>query len=215
MWSVVLGAVGLFDRVVPDADRLVLAQAVQHLLGPRWPSGSAGIPGPTTVSAPRAAGVGAYGPWAPSVTIPPSAPRRPPGSLRSDSHPPPPATSQSAVLDIVAAGGGADEYETFLARYRKPANPQEENRYLYALASFTDPELAARTFGLALSEVRTQNAPFLIQLLLANRVTGAGDVAAPPRRVGDDRRPVPLQHRPPHARRCPGPVLPPEPGRAR
>jgi hypothetical protein len=43
---------------------------------------------------------------------------------------------------------------------------------LYALASFTEPELAAQTFELALSEVRTQNAPFVLQSLVANRVNG-------------------------------------------
>jgi hypothetical protein len=45
-------------------------------------------------------------------------------------------------------------------------------RYLYALAGFSDPALAARAFELALGEVRTQNAPFVVQLLLANRDNG-------------------------------------------
>ena len=68
--------------------------------------------------------------------------------------------------------GRCGSYEAFLARYRSPANPQEENRYLYALASFDDLALAARTFDLAMTEVRTQNAPFVLQSLVANRVTG-------------------------------------------
>ncbi|MGH9074429.1 MAG: ERAP1-like C-terminal domain-containing protein, partial [Acidimicrobiales bacterium] len=59
-----------------------------------------------------------------------------------------------------------------LERYRKPSNPQEENRYLYALAAFEQPELARRTYDLATSEVRTQNAPFVLQLLVANRLNG-------------------------------------------
>ncbi len=79
---------------------------------------------------------------------------------------------ESAVLDIVASDGGAAEFEAFLARYRAPSTPQEEIRYLYALASFSDPVLASRTFDLALTEVRTQNAPFLLQALLANRSVG-------------------------------------------
>ena len=76
------------------------------------------------------------------------------------------------MLDIVAAEGGADEYEAYLATYRSASTPQEEHRYLDALASFADPELAARTFDLAMTEVRSQDAPFLIRLLLANRETG-------------------------------------------
>ncbi len=85
----------------------------------------------------------------------------------------------SAVLDIVAATGGAAEYGTFLGRYRSPATPQEKDRYLYALTSFTDRALAEQTFGLCLGEVRNQDAPFVIQRLLANRVIGPaawGDV---------------------------------------
>ena len=78
----------------------------------------------------------------------------------------------SAVLDIVAADGGVDEYEACLATYRSATTPQDENRYLDALASFGAPDLAARTFDLAMTEVRSQDAPFLIRLLLANRETG-------------------------------------------
>ena len=75
------------------------------------------------------------------------------------------------MLDIVAADGAVDEYEACLATYRAAATPQEENRYLDALASFGAADLAARTFDLAMTEVRSQDAPFLIRLLLANRET--------------------------------------------
>jgi puromycin-sensitive aminopeptidase len=78
----------------------------------------------------------------------------------------------AAVLAIVAATGGEEEYEAFLERYRNPATPQEEVRYLYALADFRAEQLLRRTFELALSEVRTQNGPFLVSLLLSNRSRG-------------------------------------------
>ena len=170
VWSVVLGALGLFDRVVPDGDRPVLALAVRTLLGPlaadlgwdpraeddeRTPSlrssvlrtlGTIGAdPGIKAEAARRFAEAGAV-------------------SLHPD--------TESALLDIVASDGGAAEFEAFLDRYRNPSNPQEEIRYLYALASFNDPGLSARAFELALTEVRTQNAPFLLQSLVANRVAG-------------------------------------------
>jgi len=79
----------------------------------------------------------------------------------------------SAVLGVVATAGGAEEYEAILERYRHPRTPQEEMRSLYALAGFDDDALAARTFELARAEVRTQNAPFVVQLLLTNRAVGA------------------------------------------
>ena len=45
---------------------------------------------------------------------------------------------ESAVLDVVADAGRAADYEAFLARYRAPKTPQEEQRYLRALARFPD-----------------------------------------------------------------------------
>ncbi|MGQ0520695.1 MAG: M1 family metallopeptidase [Actinomycetota bacterium] len=74
-----------------------------------------------------------------------------------------------AALAVVAAGGGPAEYEAFLACHRDATTPQEEVRYLYALARFEDEALVRRTVDLALTSVRTQNAPFVLSLLLSNR----------------------------------------------
>jgi puromycin-sensitive aminopeptidase len=169
VWSVVLGALGLFDRVIPDGDRPVLAQAVRTLLGPLaadlgWdPRQDDGERTPSL----RSSVLRTLGTIGDDPDIQAEAARRFADTTTS-LHP----DTESALLDIVAAHGGEDEYDAFLARYRKPANPQEENRYLYALTSFRSIELAQRTFDLALSEVRTQNAPFVLQLLVGNRATG-------------------------------------------
>ena len=105
------------------------------------------------------------------------------------------------IVGVVAAVGGPAEFEIFLERYRHPATPQEEIRYLYALAAFPDPALAARAFELARTEVRTQNAPFVVQLLLAHREHGPATWA----RVRDDWDELvdalPRQHPPADARR--------------
>ena len=170
VWSVVVGAIGLFDRIVPDDGRLILAEGVRTLLGPlgdrlgwdpspsddeRTPSlRSAVLRTLGTIGADPAVRSEAAARFAARATTP----------LHGD--------TASAVLDIVAADGGVDEYEAFLATYRAAATPQEENRYLDALASFGATDLAARTFELAMTEVRSQDAPFLIRLLLANRETG-------------------------------------------
>jgi puromycin-sensitive aminopeptidase len=168
VWSVVLGALGLFDRVVPDADRPVLAGAVRALLAPLadtlgWdPHDDDDERTPSL----RSSVLRALGTVGDDPGTKEEAARRFAGTATL--HP----DTESAILDIVASGGGEPEFDTFVARYRSPANPQEENRYLYALASFTEPGLASRTFDLAVHEVRTQNAPFLLQSLLANRSTG-------------------------------------------
>jgi len=77
-----------------------------------------------------------------------------------------------AVVRVAAAAGGAEEYGTFLARWRSPSNPQEELRYLYGLAAFQDPALMQDTLELALTDVRSQNTPFLLLTALANRARG-------------------------------------------
>ncbi len=170
VWSVVTGAVWLTDRVVPTGDRMVLTQAVRHLFTPLFerltfdPRPDDGERTPAL----RASVIRTLGIIGDDPSVRAEAAAR---FARSDATPLDPDIA-SAVLDVVADGGGTEEYGMFVARHLKPANPQEENRYLYALASFTDSELAAQTFDFALSEVRTQNAPFLIQLLLANRVVG-------------------------------------------
>ena len=79
---------------------------------------------------------------------------------------------EGAVLAAVAHQLRPGDYETILDRYRHPANPQEELRYLTALATFPDPALGRRTFELARTEVRTQNGPYLVATLLSNRVAG-------------------------------------------
>ncbi len=170
VWSVVLGALGLFDRVVPDADRPALARSVRALLVPvadrlGWDAG----PGDDErTPALRAAVLRTLGTIGEDPAVAAEAARR----FARAATVPLDADTESAVLEIVAAHGGGAEYEAFLARYRTPSTPQEEIRYLYALAAFDDADLAARTFALALDEVRTQNAPFLIQSLLVNRATG-------------------------------------------
>jgi puromycin-sensitive aminopeptidase len=83
------------------------------------------------------------------------------------------ASLASAAVAVVAATGSRDDYERFLARSKDASTPQEQLRYLYALADFRDPALMDRTLALALSdEVRSQNAPFLLARAIANRDAG-------------------------------------------
>ena len=72
-----------------------------------------------------------------------------------------------ALIAIVAAAGGQTEYEEFLQRFKSARTPQEEQRYLYALAGFRPPELVRRTLEKTTNgEVRSQDAPFLMRALL-------------------------------------------------
>ncbi len=171
VWSVVTGALGLLDRIVPDEGRDTLAAAVRSLLTPLatqlgWdPADSDDERTPSL----RASVLQVLGTIGNDPEVRAEAARRFAAAEDEPLH----GNMASAILSIVAAHGGVEEYETFLARYRSPATPQEEDRYLNALASFGDSDLAARTFDLAMNEVRSQDAPFLIRLLLANRQIGA------------------------------------------
>jgi puromycin-sensitive aminopeptidase len=79
-----------------------------------------------------------------------------------------------AVIAVLAASGGEREYADFLQRFKTARTPQEEQRYLYALAGFRQPELLRQTLDRSLNgEVRSQDAPFLIRSLLVS-VYGRG-----------------------------------------
>ena len=66
------------------------------------------------------------------------------------------------------------EYEDFLERFRHARSPQEEQRYLYALAGFRQAELLTQTLQRTLDgEIRSQDAPYVVRAILAS-VWGRG-----------------------------------------
>jgi puromycin-sensitive aminopeptidase len=76
------------------------------------------------------------------------------------------------LITILAHTGDRARYEEFKQHFKNARTPQEEQRYLFSLANFRDPELLRRTMEMTLSgEVRTQNAPFLMHSLLASPVS--------------------------------------------
>jgi puromycin-sensitive aminopeptidase len=78
----------------------------------------------------------------------------------------------AAAISVIADSGTREEFDTFVQRFRKIDNPQEQIRYLYSLAKFHDDEAFEEMLDLSLSEVRSQNAPFLLRLALMNRTHG-------------------------------------------
>ena len=89
------------------------------------------------------------------------------------------ANLAGAVVRAVAAVAGADDVDAIIDGFRTAATPQEEQRYLFSLAEVRDPVQFARVLELATStEVRTQNAPYLLGACLANRDNGAAAWAA-------------------------------------
>jgi len=174
VWAQVTGALSLLDRVADDDTRALVASYARALLGGvlarlGWDPRTGEGPRTPTLRAQIIASLGIVG-RDPAVQV--EAHGRYDAARRGELAPDPDLAS--AILGAVAVSGGRDEFEAFLEHYRHPATPQEEMRYLYALTGFTDASLAARTFELARTEVRSQDAPFVIQLLLANRDSGPG-----------------------------------------
>ena len=81
----------------------------------------------------------------------------------------------SALISILAFTGDKARYDEFMERLRTAATPQEERHYLYALATFKDRPLLRQTLEKTMtSQIRTQDAPFLLHALL-NNVYGRED----------------------------------------
>jgi puromycin-sensitive aminopeptidase len=74
-----------------------------------------------------------------------------------------------ALIAVVAHAGGEAEYTLFVERLGTARTPQEEQRYLQALAGFRQGDLVSRTLDKTLSdEVRSQDAPILLRTLLSS-----------------------------------------------
>ena len=79
----------------------------------------------------------------------------------------------SAATSVVAATGGEAEFDRLLHGFRHGATPQDQLRHLYALGELPDAGLVQRVCELTLSdEVKSMNAPFLLQRCIANRHHG-------------------------------------------
>ena len=74
-----------------------------------------------------------------------------------------------AIIGVLAHAGDGARYDEFLKKFRSAATPQEEQRFLYALAAFRQRELLAQTLTRAINgEFRTQDAPFVVRSLLTS-----------------------------------------------
>jgi puromycin-sensitive aminopeptidase len=75
----------------------------------------------------------------------------------------------NAAVTVAAKHGDAALYDNFLQRSKAASSPEEHYRYMYALASFSDPALVKRTVDYIVGpEVRSQDAKLFIADLLGN-----------------------------------------------
>ncbi len=74
------------------------------------------------------------------------------------------------IVQVVASCGGEAEWSRMYRQFRAAETPQDEKRYLYALADFIEPDLVRRTLELYQSpSMRTQDGAIALGRALANR----------------------------------------------
>ena len=79
----------------------------------------------------------------------------------------------SASANAVAILGSASDYEVFLGRFKNPATPQEERRYMSLLASFPGAGEMQNTLEMCVNgDVRSQDGPYLAGGAMFNRHHG-------------------------------------------
>ncbi|WP_428121603.1 M1 family metallopeptidase [Candidatus Poriferisodalis sp.] len=74
----------------------------------------------------------------------------------------------AAAVQVAAAAGDETDYERMVDLYRGADTPQSELRYLQALLLFDRRDLFERTLELFATEVRTQNAPYLLSAAMTH-----------------------------------------------
>ena len=79
----------------------------------------------------------------------------------------------AAATTVVASTGGEAEVNMFIEKFKTADSPQEQIRALYALGDFQSADLIERACAFAFSsDVKTQNAPFLLGRCVSNREFG-------------------------------------------
>jgi puromycin-sensitive aminopeptidase len=174
VWALVLGPLGLLDKILDDEQRPVLQALVRRVAGPvlgrlGWDP----APGEAErIGTLRSRLIAALGMLGADGDVRAEAARRFHAYLDDRGVLAPDLVT--AVVNVVVEAGGEAEYTTMLERFGQAATPQDEVRYLYALGTTEVRTLLQRTLEMCLSgEVRTQDAPYVIGSILTSRA-GAG-----------------------------------------
>ena len=172
VWEALLGPLDQLDRIVTNADQPVLGSFIVALAQPQFerlgwqPTPEDG----TRVGTLRATLLTALGTIGADSSVQKRAVELHRAFVEDRRAVPPDLVG--ALIEVLAWTGGEAEYDLCWERYRNAPTPQEEMRYLYALPKFPQPALMDRTLSLALTEIRSQNAPFVVGTALTNRASG-------------------------------------------
>lgn len=79
----------------------------------------------------------------------------------------------AAAVNVVAGVGTDDDFAAYVERFRSASTPQEEQRFLFALAAFPEADQIAQVLEMCREEIRSQTGPSVILLSMRNRNHGA------------------------------------------
>jgi len=172
VWRALIGAFNYLDMIADDADRPALAAEVRRIVGPAFARlGWEPKPGEDELTRQlRGVLVAVLGTFGEDAEVRAKAKQL--YALWDDDPSKADRDIAPALVSIIAYSGDAARYEEFKKKFKSARTPQEEQRYLFALANFRDKALLGRTMNMTLDgEVRTQNAPYLMMSLLMNNTS--------------------------------------------
>jgi len=79
----------------------------------------------------------------------------------------------AAAVSVAAGVGTDDDFAAYVERFRSASTPQEEQRFMFALASFPEADQIAQVLEMCRNEIRSQSGPFVMVLSMRNRDHGA------------------------------------------
>ena len=166
-WSVVLRGLAMVDRLGDDASREVLARVVRELLAPLharlgWEPREKESAEAATLRASVLQYLGTLG-RDPDVAAE-AARRFDANELEGN--------LADAIVTITMHQSRPGDADTCRSRRLNAPTPQEEMRYLFAPAASREPSVVLDAFEAAFSEVRTQDAPYVIMALMGNLRAG-------------------------------------------
>ncbi len=172
IWAIVSGAFAMLDLAVSDDDRPALAEHLRKVMRPElervcFDAGGGEVP---EIPRSRAIFITALGTVGADESVrgrcgehfaEASAERRPL-----------PAGTAEAILRVVGWSAERAAIDAMWERVRRPLDPLDGERHLFALVGLRVPALVSELQELCRSEVRSQDAPYVLRGLLANRVAG-------------------------------------------
>jgi puromycin-sensitive aminopeptidase len=172
IWSVVASALRLIDLVAPEHQRELVARYARSVLQPEldrvgWEA-AAGESEQTPVL--RQALIAVLGTFGGDKHVLArarqlfEADRRGKGEIAAD--------IVGGVLATVAWNARRADFEAIVGRVRAPRSPLDERRHRDALGFLTDVGYAAEVHELCRSAIRSQDAPYLLAVMLGQRAIG-------------------------------------------